>query len=83
MVQAIYHRVVSYMHKTYVCCFLSLQLYFQKIAELTMSKSSPALFKKALVSLASDSGLHPLVPYFTNFIADEVTYCTTEDHAIT
>ncbi|CAF2105354.1 unnamed protein product [Brassica oleracea var. botrytis] len=50
-----------------------LQLYFQKIAELTMSKSSPALFKKALVSLASDSGLHPLVPYFTNFIADEVS----------
>ncbi|KAF3498814.1 hypothetical protein DY000_02051914 [Brassica cretica] len=49
-----------------------LQLYFQKIAELTMSKSSPALFKKALVSLASDSGLHPLVPYFTNFIADEL-----------
>ncbi|XP_056855779.1 transcription initiation factor TFIID subunit 6 isoform X2 [Raphanus sativus] len=49
-----------------------LQLYFQKIAEITMSKSSPALFKEALVSLASDSGLHPLVPYFTNFIADEL-----------
>jgi hypothetical protein len=25
-----------------------------------------------LVSLATDSGLHPLVPYFTYFIADEV-----------
>ncbi|XP_018440686.1 transcription initiation factor TFIID subunit 6 [Raphanus sativus] len=50
-----------------------LQLYFQKIAELTMSKSNPSLFKEALVSLASDSGLHPLVPYFTNFIADEVS----------
>ncbi|KAL0697312.1 hypothetical protein Bca4012_053434 [Brassica carinata] len=50
-----------------------LQLYFQKIAELTMSKSSPALLKEALVSLASDSGLHPLVPYFTKFIADEVS----------
>ncbi|XP_019095147.1 PREDICTED: transcription initiation factor TFIID subunit 6-like [Camelina sativa] len=50
-----------------------LQLYFQKIAELAMSKSNSALFKEALVSLASDSGLHPLVPYFTNFIADEVS----------
>ncbi|KAJ0236131.1 Transcription initiation factor TFIID subunit 6 [Hirschfeldia incana] len=50
-----------------------LQLYFQKITEFTMSKSNPALFKEALVSLASDSGLHPLVPYFTNFIADEVS----------
>uniref|UniRef100_A0A1J3HQU8 Transcription initiation factor TFIID subunit 6 n=1 Tax=Noccaea caerulescens TaxID=107243 RepID=A0A1J3HQU8_NOCCA len=50
-----------------------LQLYFQKIAELAMSKSNPALFKEALVSLASDSGLHPLVPYYTNFIADEVS----------
>jgi transcription initiation factor TFIID subunit 6 len=50
-----------------------LQLYFQKIAELAMSKSNPPLYKEALVSLASDSGLHPLVPYFTNFIADEVS----------
>ncbi|XP_010522376.1 PREDICTED: transcription initiation factor TFIID subunit 6 [Tarenaya hassleriana] len=50
-----------------------LQLYFQKIVELTMSKSNRVLFKEALASLASDSGLHPLVPYFTNFIADEVS----------
>jgi transcription initiation factor TFIID subunit 6 len=51
---------------------LSLQLYFDKITELTMSKSDSVLFKQALVSLATDSGLHPLVPYFTYFIADEV-----------
>ncbi|KAJ4972440.1 hypothetical protein NE237_005614 [Protea cynaroides] len=50
-----------------------LQLYFDKIAELTVSKSDSVLFKEALVSLATDSGLHPLVPYFTYFIADEVT----------
>uniref|UniRef100_A0A9I9D7P7 TATA box binding protein associated factor (TAF) histone-like fold domain-containing protein n=1 Tax=Cucumis melo TaxID=3656 RepID=A0A9I9D7P7_CUCME len=49
-----------------------LQLYFDKITELVVSKSSSILFKKALVSLATDSGLHPLVPYFTCFIADEV-----------
>lgn len=49
-----------------------LQLYFEKITELTVGRSSSILFKKALVSLATDSGLHPLVPYFTYFIADEV-----------
>lgn len=51
-------------------CFL--QLYFDKVAELTLSESESVLFKEALVSLATDSGLHPLVPYFTCFIADEV-----------
>lgn len=50
-----------------------LQLYFEKITELTVSRSSSLLFKEALVSLATDSGLHPLVPYFTYFIADEVS----------
>ncbi|KAF8414184.1 hypothetical protein HHK36_002183 [Tetracentron sinense] len=50
-----------------------LQLYFDKITELTVSRSDSALFKEALKSLATDSGLHPLVPYFTFFIADEVT----------
>ncbi|ONI13484.1 hypothetical protein PRUPE_4G224900 [Prunus persica] len=49
-----------------------LQLYFEKITELTR-RSSSTLFKEALVSLATDSGLHALVPYFTCFIADEVT----------
>ncbi|XP_059661159.1 transcription initiation factor TFIID subunit 6 [Cornus florida] len=50
-----------------------LQLYFEKITELTMSRSNEDLFKEALVSLATDSGLHPLIPYFTCFIADEVS----------
>ncbi|WVZ57837.1 hypothetical protein U9M48_008175 [Paspalum notatum var. saurae] len=50
-----------------------LQMYFDKIAELTMSRSDTSLFKEALVSLAKDSGLHPLVPYFSYFVADEVT----------
>lgn len=50
-----------------------LQLYFEKITELIITSSSSALFKAALNSLATDSGLHPLVPYFTQFIADEVT----------
>lgn len=50
-----------------------LQLYFDKITELTVRKSDSILFKEALASLATDSGLHPLVPYFTYFISDEVT----------
>ncbi|KAJ4725186.1 transcription initiation factor TFIID subunit 6-like [Melia azedarach] len=50
-----------------------LQLYFDKITELTLSRFNSVLFKQALLSLATDSGLHPLVPYFTFFIADEVT----------
>ncbi|KAK3154346.1 hypothetical protein QOZ80_2BG0189340 [Eleusine coracana subsp. coracana] len=50
-----------------------LQMYFDKIAELTLSRSDTPLFKEALVGLAKDSGLHPLVPYFSYFIADEVT----------
>lgn len=48
------------------------QLYFEKITELTVSRSESPLFKAALVSLATDSGIHPLVPYFTFFVADEV-----------
>lgn len=50
-----------------------LQLYFDKITELAVSRSDSVLFKQALVSLATDSGLHPLVPYFTYFVADEVS----------
>uniref|UniRef100_A0ACD5WPZ3 Uncharacterized protein n=1 Tax=Avena sativa TaxID=4498 RepID=A0ACD5WPZ3_AVESA len=50
-----------------------LQMYFDKIAELIMSRSNTPFFREALVSLSKDSGLHPLVPYFSYFIADEVT----------
>lgn len=49
-----------------------LQLYFEKITELIINRADSSLFKAALNSLATDSGLHPLVPYFTQFIADEV-----------
>ncbi|KAI8010322.1 Transcription initiation factor TFIID subunit 6 [Camellia lanceoleosa] len=50
-----------------------LQLYFDKITDLAVTRSDSVLFKEALESLATDSGLHPLVPYFTYFIADEVS----------
>lgn len=51
---------------------VSLQLYFDKVTELAVNKSGSIIFKQALMSLATDSGLHPLVPYFTCFVADEV-----------
>ncbi|KAI7741780.1 hypothetical protein M8C21_000624, partial [Ambrosia artemisiifolia] len=50
-----------------------LQLYFNKVTELAVSMPDSVLFKEALASLATDSGLHPLVPYFTCFIEDEVS----------
>lgn len=50
-----------------------LQLYFDKITDLAVNNSGSGLFTKALASLATDPGLHPLVPYFTCFIADEVS----------
>ncbi|CAN1221353.1 Transcription initiation factor TFIID subunit 6 [Linum grandiflorum] len=49
-----------------------LQLYFEKIKELTVRRHDSIIFKQALLSLATDSGLHSLVPYLTHFIADEV-----------
>ena len=48
-----------------------MQLYV-KVAELTLSESDSVLFKEALGSMATEWGLHPLVPYFTCFIAGEV-----------
>lgn len=59
-----------------------LQLYFDRITELVVSKSDSVLFKEALVSLATDSGLHPLVPYFTCFIADEVARGLNDYHLL-
>ncbi|CAL5202260.1 unnamed protein product [Lathyrus oleraceus] len=49
-----------------------LQLYYEKIIELILNKPGSVPFRRALVTLATDSGLHPLVPYFTRFVADEV-----------
>lgn len=50
-----------------------LKLYFEKITQITVNRSGSSLFKQALMSVATDSGLHPLVPYFIYFISDEVS----------
>lgn len=52
---------------------IELQLYFEKITDLTVSRSNSVIFNKALLSLATDAGLHPLLPYFIYFVAEEVT----------
>jgi transcription initiation factor TFIID subunit 6 len=49
-----------------------LQLYFERITELVKG-CNERLKDAALQSLASDPGLHQLLPYFTQFISDEVT----------
>ncbi|KAF5765681.1 putative TAF6 HEAT repeat domain, transcription initiation factor TFIID subunit 6 [Helianthus annuus] len=49
------------------------QLYFEKITDLTVSRSNSVIFNKALLGLATDVGIHPLVPYFIYFVAEEVT----------
>eukprot|EP00240_Pyramimonas_obovata_P005207 CAMPEP_0118942302 /NCGR_PEP_ID=MMETSP1169-20130426/35919_1 /TAXON_ID=36882 /ORGANISM="Pyramimonas obovata, Strain CCMP722" /LENGTH=428 /DNA_ID=CAMNT_0006887303 /DNA_START=376 /DNA_END=1658 /DNA_ORIENTATION=+ len=49
-----------------------LQLYFERITELVKGPDE-RLRDAALLSLASDPGLHQLLPYFTTFISNEVT----------
>jgi transcription initiation factor TFIID subunit 6 len=48
------------------------QLYFEKIIQLTLNRFETSIFKQALLSLTTDFGLHPLVPYFAYFVSDEV-----------
>jgi hypothetical protein len=40
--------------------------------ELVTSGTDTKLLNDAIQSLATDSGIHPLVPYFIQFIQDEV-----------
>lgn len=52
-----------------------LQIYFDKvITALTSKNSSSHLKNAALTSLKTDSGLHQLVPYFIQFIAEQITH---------
>lgn len=55
-----------------------LQIYFEKVAEALTSKeqdlNSQRMRAAALTSLKSDTGLHQLVPYFIQFIAEQITH---------
>lgn len=61
-----------YLRKTNKKAFPFVQLYFEKIMELVTSGTDTKLLNDAIRSLATDSGIHPLVPYFIQFIQDEV-----------
>jgi len=50
-----------------------LQLYYEKIIESVLKKE-PEIRKAALNSLRSDAGIHQLVPYFCQFVADKVIF---------
>lgn len=51
-----------------------LQLYFEKICSALLDETNNEYRVAALASIASDPGLHQLVPYFVQFIAEKVTH---------
>lgn len=51
-----------------------LQLYFQKICKVLLDEANDEYRVAALASLRSDPGLHQLVPYFVQFVAEKITH---------
>ena len=51
-----------------------LQLYFDSITGALLDSSNEQYRIAALASLRTDPGLHQLVPYFVQFVADKVTH---------
>lgn len=51
-----------------------LQLYFQKVTSSILDPSQPEYRAAGLASLKEDPGLHQLVPYFVQFVAEKVTH---------
>ena len=51
-----------------------LQLYFEKICSALLDETNNDYRIAALASIASDPGLHQLVPYFVQFIAEKITH---------
>lgn len=51
-----------------------LQLYFGKICNALLDESNDEYRVAALASIRNDPGLHQLVPYFVQFIAEKVTH---------
>lgn len=51
-----------------------MQLYFNKIIEVLMDQSNEALKTAALESIRSDTGLHQLIPYLIQFVAETITH---------
>jgi transcription initiation factor TFIID subunit 6 len=51
-----------------------LQLYFERICSAVLDENNDEYRIAAFTSLRTDPGLHQLVPYFTQFVADKVTH---------
>lgn len=51
-----------------------LQLYFERICSAILDESNDEYRAAAYASLRTDPGLHQLVPYFIQFVADKVTH---------
>ena len=51
-----------------------LQLYFERICAALLDETNDEYRVAALASLRTDPGLHQLVPYFVQFIAEKVTH---------
>lgn len=51
-----------------------LQLYFERICTALLDENNLDYRNAAIASLKSDPGLHQLVPYFVQFIAEKVTH---------
>lgn len=51
-----------------------LQLYFEKICSALLDDSNNEYRIAALASIRSDPGLHQLVPYLVQFVAEKVTH---------
>jgi transcription initiation factor TFIID subunit 6 len=51
-----------------------LQLYFEKVTSAVLDEANDEYRLAALASLKSDPGLHQLVPYFVQFVAEKVTH---------
>lgn len=51
-----------------------LQLYFEKVCSSVLDETQPEYQTAGLASLKEDPGLHQLVPYFVQFVAEKVTH---------
>ena len=51
-----------------------LQLYFERICSAILDESNEEYRSAAFTSLRTDPGLHQLIPYFVQFVADKVTH---------
>lgn len=51
-----------------------LQLYFEKVCKAVLDEQQDEYRSAGLASLQNDPGLHQLVPYFVQFVAEKVTH---------